>query len=85
MFLYLVAVATTLSLLQDVPGFGEIRDDGVRVSFGDTEVDRNIAEAYFRVVGDAEQSATVVGEQVPVGHGINVPEITRNRLLVFQN
>lgn len=75
MILYLVAVATTLSLLEDVPGFGEIRHDGVRVSLGDAEVHRNIAEPYFGVVSDAEQSSTVVGEQAPVGHGANVPEI----------
>jgi len=74
--LHLIAVAATLSLLEDVPGFGEIRDDGVRVALGDAEVDRNIAEAYLRVVGDAEQGSTVIGEEAPVGHWVNISEIT---------
>ena len=85
MALHLVAVSTTLSLLEDVAGFGEIGDDGVRVSLGDAEVGRDVAEANFRIVGDAEQRSAVVGEEAPVGHGANVPEITRNRLLVFRN
>jgi len=85
MVLYLVAIAATLSLLDDVPGFGEIGDDGERVSLGDAEVGRDVAQAYFRVVGDAEQSPTVIGEEAPVGHLCNLPEITGDLLLVFKH
>ena len=85
MALHLIAVSTTLSLLEDVAGFGEIRDDCVRVSLGNAEVDCDIAEAYFRIASDAQQSSTMVREEAPVGHRANVPEITRNRLLVFRN
>lgn len=68
MALHLIAVSTTLSLLEDVAGFGEIRDDCVRVSLGDAEVGCDIAETYFRIVGDAEQSSTMAREEAPVGH-----------------
>ena len=36
--LYLVAIAATLPHLDDVPGVGEVSDDGVRVALGDTEI-----------------------------------------------
>ena len=42
-FLYLIAIAPTLLLLDDVAGIGQIGDEGVRMPLGDVEVGRNVA------------------------------------------
>jgi hypothetical protein len=80
----LVAIPPPLSLLEDVPGFGEIRDNGVRVSLCDAEVGPDLAQADIRILRDAQQCPAVVGEQGPVGHWTKVTEIMRKRLLVFE-
>jgi hypothetical protein len=68
LLLHLIAIAATLPLLDDVTGFGQIGDDGVGVSLRDAKIGRNVAQAYFRIVGDTQQSPTVVGEEAPIGH-----------------
>jgi hypothetical protein len=64
----LITIATTLSLLDDVTSVGQIGDDGVGVSLRYAKVGRDVTQAYFRIVGDAQQSPTVVGEEAPVSH-----------------
>jgi hypothetical protein len=66
--LYLIAIAATLSLLDDVTGVGQIGDDGVGMSLRYAKIGRDVAQAYFRIVGDTQQSPTVVGEEAPIGH-----------------
>jgi hypothetical protein len=64
----LIAISATLSRLDDVPGIGQICDDGVGVSLGDTEIGRNVAQAYLLIAGDADQDPPMVGEKAPIGH-----------------
>jgi hypothetical protein len=66
--LYLIAIAATLSLLDYVTGVGQIGDDGVGMSLRYAKIGRDVAQAYFRIVGDTQQSPTVVGEEAPIGH-----------------
>lgn len=75
MALHLIAIAATFSLLEDVTGVGQIVDDGVGVPFGDAEIGRDVAQTYFRIVGDREQNSTVVGEKAPVTHQAKIPEL----------
>lgn len=71
----MIAISTTLSGLDHVPGIGEIRDDGIGVSLGDADVGRDIAQAYLRIAGDAEQDPPVGCEKAPVGHSDILPTI----------
>jgi len=66
--LNVVAVPATVFALDDVPGFGQVRDDARGAAFGDGEGGRNIAEPHVGITGDAEQRPTMVGQEVPCSH-----------------
>ena len=70
----MIAIAATFFLLEDVPGVGQIVDDGVGVPFGDPEIGRDVAQTYFRIIGDREQNSTVVGEKAPGTHNTRLTE-----------
>ena len=70
----MIAIAATFSLLEDVTGVGQIVDNGVGVPFGDAQIGRDVAQTYFRIVSDREQSSTVVGEKAPVTHQAKITE-----------
>jgi hypothetical protein len=72
MLLYLIAIPTTILLLEDVAGFIQIIDDSVRASFGNTERLRDVAQSDVRVVGDAQERTTVVGKEGPGLHDENL-------------
>jgi hypothetical protein len=67
--LNLIAIPATVSLLDDISGIGQISHDGVRVSLGNAEVRGEISQADVRILRDAEQRPTVVGEEAPISHG----------------
>jgi hypothetical protein len=69
MTLHLVAVTTTLALLEDVARFSKVRHDGVRVPLGDAEFGGEISQADVRILRDAEQRSPVVAEEAPISHG----------------
>lgn len=74
--LYLVAVATTLALFDDVAAFGQIADDGVRAALGDTQFSGDVAQPHVGIMGDAQESSAVVAEKGPSKHGKNVTRIS---------
>lgn len=80
--LNLIAIATSVSLLHDVAGFGQIVDNSVGTPFGEVETGRDIAQAHLRIASDAEECPTMVAEESPSGHGGIIPAISRNILLV---
>jgi len=67
--LHLIAIPATVSLLDDITGIGQISHDGVRVSLGNAELRGQISQADVRILRDAEQRPTVVGEEAPISHG----------------
>lgn len=80
--LHLVAISATLSLLDDIAGFGQIADDGVRVALGDPEIRSDVAQANLWILGDTEERSAMVGEEAPVGHEKKIPNVYRTWLLV---
>lgn len=66
MVLHAVPVASTVALLDDVAGGGEIGDDAVGTSLGDPERRREISEADAGVVRDTQQDACVVRQKGPL-------------------
>ena len=67
-FLDVVAVAATISLLHHVAGVGEVDDDPVDGSLGDAEVLAQVAQPRIGLIGDEQQRPSVIGEEVPSGH-----------------
>jgi hypothetical protein len=85
LLLNLIAIAATLSLLNDVARVGQIGDNGIGVSLRYAKVGGDVTEAYFGIAGDAQQSPPVVGEEAPVGHVEKLSDIYRTLLLVSVN
>ena len=83
MVLDAVAIATTVLVLDDVAGFGQVGDDAKRGALGDAERRGDLAEAHAGVVGDADEDSGVVGEEGPLRHYTTIIYISRNSLLVF--
>lgn len=69
MGLDLVTIPPTVLLLDHIAGLGQVGDDAVRVTFGNGETCRDVAQSDLRVVGNAQEGPAVVGEEVPVSHG----------------
>ena len=61
----LVTVSAALSLAQHVALFDEFGDDPVRRALGDPYRGGDVAQANPRVMGDACEDVSVVGQKVP--------------------
>ena len=72
MLLDLITISATILLLQDIAGLVQIIDDPIRAPFGNTEVLRYIAKSDVRVMGDAKERTTMVGEEGPWLHDENL-------------
>jgi hypothetical protein len=60
-----VVVPPAFLLLHHVAGIGQVGDDGEGAPLGDPDALGDVAEAQPRVVGDADQDASVIGEKAP--------------------
>jgi hypothetical protein len=63
--LKLVAVAASVSFLDDVARFGEVRDDALGASFGDTKRGSDVPQPHPGIVGDAQQDLGVARQEGP--------------------
>jgi hypothetical protein len=61
-----IAVATPILVLDDVAGFGELRDGPERAALGDAERGGDVAQAHAEVVRDADEGPGVIGEEAPL-------------------
>ena len=82
MVLDLISVASTVFLLHDVAGFGQIVDNAVDSAFGDAKARRNVAQTHLWVVGDTKKRPAVVGEECPIVHEGKLADDSGNRLPV---
>jgi len=78
----LVAVAAAILVLDDISGLGEISDDAVGGAITDARPVRDVAQSHARVLGDAQQHPGVVGQEAPVRHARNLPQIIAGNLLL---
>ena len=67
----LVAVATAVTFLHDIPSAGEIGDDAVGRALGDVDREGKIAQPSVGLSGDEEDGAGVIGQEAPVAHGVH--------------
>src|SRR4029450_7592606 len=70
-----VPVATAVLVLDHVAGVDEIGDDAVGAALGDAHDGGEVPQAHARVMGDAQQRPSMVGEQAPTAHAHTLPEI----------
>ena len=66
MGLNLVSVAAAVLDLGDVTGLSQVGDDAVGATLGDAQARGNIAKPRCRVIGDAQQDASMVAQETPV-------------------
>jgi len=66
--LNLVAVTAAVLVLDHVPGRGQVRDDAVRTALGNTHGGGDIAQSGARILGDAQQDPSVIGQEAPALH-----------------
>jgi hypothetical protein len=78
MVLDAIAVAAPVPVLDDVAGFGQVRDDGEGAALGDVERGGDVAQAHPGVVRDADEDPGMVGEEAPLGRGTSVDRIFVN-------
>ena len=73
----LIPVASALSFLQNISGVGQVCDDSIGGSFGDAKLRRDVSQSDSGVVRDADENASVVGEEAPLLHerSLIFPEI----------
>jgi len=64
----LVAVATTLLLLDDVTGIGEFGDDRIGAALGDVQLGGDVTQTHAGVTHDADQGTGVIGKKAPIRH-----------------
>jgi hypothetical protein len=80
----LVAVTAAILLLDDVAGVGQVGDDAVGAAFGDADAGRDVTQPHSRVVGNAQQHPSMVGQETPVRHAVqNTMLFSGNTLLVL--
>lgn len=60
-----VAVAPTLPVPRDDPGGREVGDDLLDGTLGDADSGGNILQQDVRVIGEADQDVSVIGEESP--------------------
>jgi hypothetical protein len=60
-----VAVAAPMFVLEDVSGFHQVGDDAECGALGDAEHGGDLPQAHARVVGDAQQRLSMVGQEAP--------------------
>src|ERR1700720_4614196 len=65
----LVAVATAMSLAQDIALLNQLGKDFVGTSLGDADRSGDVAQSDAGIVGNAKQDVGVVREEVPAGGG----------------
>src|SRR6202453_5244243 len=82
MGLDVVAVAAAVFLLDDVAGPGQVGDDAEGAAFADVQGGRDVAQAYARVMSDAEENPGVRGQEGPARHPHKIPD-SGKKLLVF--
>jgi len=70
MRLDLVPVPPALLRLDQVTGDGEVSHDPVGSALRDAQGHRNVPHADRWIIGDAEQSPSVIGQEVPSRHNI---------------
>jgi len=81
--LHLVPVASTVLLLDDVAGGGQVVDDGVRAALRNAKGCSDVDEPNARVVSDAQQRLSVIGQEAPLRHVEEcTPAVSRKTLRV---
>ena len=70
--LHLVPVASTVLLLDDVAGGGQVVDDGVRIALRNAKGRSDVDEPYAGVVSDAQQRLSVVGTSLHSAMSTNI-------------
>src|SRR3954451_1041303 len=80
MMLHLVAISSTVALLDHVARLREVRDHAERGALGDPDGRGDVAEADTRVARDAQQDSSVVRQEAPLRHpsdsSLQQPEMT---------
>jgi hypothetical protein len=67
-FLHVVRSAPAVLLFDDVAGFSEVIDEVKSPALRDPESGREVASAQIRILGKAEQSSAVIGQEASRRH-----------------
>ncbi len=66
----LIAVATPISLAQDIALLNQLGEDFVGASLGNTDRSSYVAQSNTGIISNTEQDVSVVGEEIPTGRDL---------------
>ncbi len=72
------AVATSVLVLYDIAGFGQVGDDAKGTALGDVGRGGDVAQTHAGVVRDADEDEGMVGKEAPLGHGTSIDKFFLN-------
>ena len=65
-----VLIAPAIALSRYVAGGGELGNDPMGGTFGDSDLLADLPQQHTRVVGDTHEHPSVIGQEFPAGKGL---------------